>query len=102
MAAPKNPLGAKSDKLWRDAVMRAVRRIKERGEPQALEKLADSLVAKGLEGDVPALREIGDRLDGKPTQAITASGSITLTLESLVNEAVALRLGAPGSQPSVH
>lgn len=75
MAAPKNPVGPKSDKIWRDAVMRAVRRIHEDGDAQALERLADTLVAKGLEGDTPALKEIGDRLDGKPSQEST----VTLT-----------------------
>ena len=70
MAAPLNPKGAKSDKLWRDAVMRAVKRRESGKDPQAIERLADKLVARGLEGDVSALREIGDRLDGKPVQGL--------------------------------
>ena len=60
----------KSDKVWRDAVMRAVARRESKKDPQALEKLADSLVAKGLDGDVSALKEIGDRLDGRPAQTV--------------------------------
>lgn len=76
MAAPINPKGAKSDKIWRAAVMRAVRRLETDEAPkdtkpeQRLERLADQLVEKGLTGDVPALREIGDRLDGKPMQTV--------------------------------
>ena len=71
MAAPNNPKGAKSDKLWRDAIQRAVkRRLNGEGNPQALDELADKLISKGLEGDIPAIKEIGDRLDGKPAQAI--------------------------------
>lgn len=76
MAAPINPKGAKSDKIWRDAIMRAVRRrvgdpiATDGPECQRLERLADALVAKGLESDVPALKEIGDRLDGKAVQAL--------------------------------
>jgi len=71
LAAPNNPKGAKSDKLWRDAIQRAVkRRLDGTDEPQALDRLADKLVAKGLEGDIPAIKEIGDRLDGKPAQSI--------------------------------
>lgn len=73
MAAPKNPLGAKSDKIWREAVMRAVKRESEgKGSPHQLEKLADMLVATGLTGDVSALKEIGDRLDGKPVQMLAS------------------------------
>lgn len=74
MAAPKNPAGPKSDKIWRDAVMRAVRRRDSDEDPQALEKLADVLVATAMAGDVVALKEIGDRLDGKPAIAVTGEG----------------------------
>jgi len=34
------------------------------------EPIADALIAKGLEGDVPALRELLDRGLGKPVQGI--------------------------------
>lgn len=77
MAAPINPKGGKSDKIWRDAIMRAVRRLesdaprKRAKAAQKLELLADALVSKGLEKDVGALKELGDRLDGKPAQVIS-------------------------------
>ena len=64
--------GPKSDKIWADAVRRAVfRRLEQaEGKPQKIERLADKLVDSALEGDIPALKEIGDRLDGKPAQAV--------------------------------
>jgi hypothetical protein len=37
---------------------------------RVLRALARKRVEKGLEGDLAALREIGDRLDGKPAQII--------------------------------
>lgn len=65
-----NPGGRpKRDKLWRDAIIRAVKR-REQDDPQALEKLADSLLRKVADGDVPAIKELGDRMDGKVAQAI--------------------------------
>lgn len=75
MAARRTkPEGKKPDKLWHHAIMRAVQRpqteILKRSAPK-LEYLADQLVIKAMDGDVPALKEIGDRLDGKPPQAIT-------------------------------
>ncbi len=72
MAARKTPAaGSKPDKLWRDALMRAVnRRAKGKGAPQRLEMIADKCVQAALGGDMGAIKEIGDRLDGKPTQAI--------------------------------
>jgi len=35
-----------------------------------LRKVADALVEKAMTGDVPAIKEIADRLDGKVPQAI--------------------------------
>lgn len=86
MPAPINPKGSKSDKIWRDAIMRAVRRASKGSKTQHLEKLADKLVAQGLKGETSALREIGDRLDGKPTQGIDLSP--TEGLESLLDRIV--------------
>lgn len=70
MAAPKNNKGYKSDKQWRDAIQLAVHRLATDGKTKHLDLLAMRLVKAGAEGDVAALREIGDRLDGKPTQSI--------------------------------
>ncbi len=70
-ARKKKPAGPKEDKIWRDALMRAVRRrIGDKKNPQALEEIADVVVASALEGDMKAVKEIGDRLDGKPSQSL--------------------------------
>jgi len=64
-----NPEGRRLEqkRSW-DAVLR---RAALRNDAEALNKVAEALIAKGIEGDVPAIREIGDRLDGKVPQAIT-------------------------------
>ena len=71
-----NRSGPKSDKIWADAVRRAVlRRLdNEEGKPQKIERLADNLVRLGMEGDMTAIREIGDRLDGRPHAQTTLTG----------------------------
>jgi len=75
MAAPIHPRGAKAEKPWREAIQRAVkRRLEGEGKPQALDQLADKVVALGLAGDMQAAKEIGDRLDGKPVQGIQHAG----------------------------
>jgi hypothetical protein len=76
LAAPKKPKGAKSDKLWRDAISLAVHRVCAGDESgrKNLAVLAEKLVNKAMEGDVSALKEIGDRMDGKPTQMTEVSG----------------------------
>lgn len=67
--------GHKTDKLWRDALMRAVKRAVGNGKKtKRLEALADKCVERGLAGDMQAIKEIGDRLDGKPAQAVNLSG----------------------------
>jgi len=58
------------DKLWSDAVRRAVLRTVEGTKTKRLDQLADKLVSEAADGNVIALKEIGDRLDGKPVQAI--------------------------------
>jgi len=62
------PPGKWNDKAFKDALRIAVNRT-DKGAGKRLAKLADVLVAKGLEGDVMAIREIADRLDGKAHQS---------------------------------
>lgn len=73
MAAPKNPKGFKSDKEWRDVIRRAVhdyRKDPSGKKTKALLMLAHRLVDAALAGDMTAMKEIGDRLDGRPTQGV--------------------------------
>jgi hypothetical protein len=81
--------GPKSDKIWSDAVRRAVmRRLEnEEGKPQKIERLADNLVELAMDGDIQALREVGDRLDGKPKATTESETTIKGTLK-LVKEVV--------------
>jgi hypothetical protein len=49
-----------------------------------LRKVAEALVDKAITGDVPAIREIADRLDGKVPQAVIGDNDedpINLKLE---------------------
>lgn len=79
MAFPKgqsgNPGGRPSERPWREALLLALneRTGKKKTDPKKLRKVADAVVAAAIDGDVTAAREIGDRLDGKPTQAITGA-----------------------------
>jgi DNA-binding GntR family transcriptional regulator len=76
-----NPGGRpKRAKLWQDAILRAIKR-REQDDPQALEKLADKLLSQVDAGDVAAMREFGDRIDGKVAQALEMSGSLELSHE---------------------
>lgn len=70
--------GPKSDKLWADAVRLAVHREGEDGDGKKRKRLsiiADKLARAAMDGDMQAIKEIGDRLDGRPAQAMQVTGS---------------------------
>ena len=80
------PKGAENkDKQWREAIRKAVHEIRTAGDGdkarkiRALTLLARKLVDRAMEGDVGALKEIGDRLDGKATQGVTIDGEVAIT-----------------------
>lgn len=56
-------------RIWTKAILKAVLRVVRDGDNvyRQLDRLAASLVAAGLAGEIAALREIGDRLEGKPS-----------------------------------
>lgn len=74
----------KSDKEWAAAVRKAVHEYRtapdENGKVKKiryLNVLASQLVKSAAGGDMQAMKEVGDRLDGKPTQAVEASVETT-------------------------
>ena len=80
------PKGAENKhKVWRDALRAAVNELRvaegddKAKKVRALRLLARKLVSRGIEGDVSALKEIADRLDGKATQAIDLGVSVQIT-----------------------
>jgi len=60
------PIGSVNrEKPFNDAL-----RIALRGDPLRLRRIADKLATLAEEGDLGAIRELADRLDGKPAQVI--------------------------------
>ena len=73
--------GYKSEKPWRDALRVAVNaRADGRGSPKRLAVIAERCAVEAMAGESWAVREIGDRLDGKPAQAITGDPDSPLQL----------------------
>lgn len=80
MAGNPNPKGSKPDKLMRDALMIGLKREAANSEGKLTPKLmlmADALIDKAVGGDVQAIREIADRIDGKAPQAIEQTTEVT-------------------------
>ena len=74
MAARKTPSkGGKPDKLMRDAIMLDLHREAENADGVKTKKLniiAAKLVDLATLGDMAAIKEINDRVDGKVPQAV--------------------------------
>lgn len=75
MSAPKGNKFAAHDKPWTNALERVLKQLEVdvRGKKragEALRLIAETTVRQAIAGDKDARREIADRLDGKPVQAI--------------------------------
>ena len=72
-----NPQGRRREKLWKDALIRAMKR-RDQGlgddDPRALERIADKVVSLAEMGDMAAIKEIADRFDGKVAQTTILAG----------------------------
>lgn len=76
MGAPLGNTNKANGRRWAGAIRRALHEYSDDRVQQgeALHVIATDLVKDALKGDQAARREIGDRLDGKPAQAITHQG----------------------------
>ena len=97
---PGNTISA-DGRRWRQAINKAVSRDvgSKRNRIMALDKLADTLVGAGLAGDIAAIKEIGNRLDGMAHQSVSVDNtgnnrSITVQL-SFVKPAESLAHDQP-------
>ena len=70
---PGNQNAAKG-KPWTDAIKRALARAED-GSARSLNALAEKFLDACAEGDMAALKELGDRLDGKARQQTELSGA---------------------------
>lgn len=70
MGAPVGNQNAANARVWKAAIERALEARGRGDRLAALNALAEQLLLKAEAGDMTALKELGDRLDGKPAQAI--------------------------------
>ena len=72
MAAPLGNTNATKTKPWIAALERAVIQ-----DPNKLREIALKVLDMAANGDMAAIRELVDRLDGKPTQQIDSNVNVT-------------------------
>lgn len=71
---------AQKGSAWRNAINRALEHRSRAKRVEALDELAEKLLEQCERGDISALRELGDRLDGKPQLPITGELEINLQI----------------------
>lgn len=80
--APKGNQNARKGKLWTQAIERALKkRSKSKTDMiEALDDIAEKLLAACDNGDLSALKELGDRLEGKAAQ------TVEMTIQEMTHE----------------
>lgn len=73
--APKGNQNAVKGKMWSDALR------KEIIQGEHLPSLVRALILKAIDGDMAALKEIGDRLEGRPIQSVEQTTQLTADVE---------------------
>lgn len=84
--APKGNDNAAKGKLFEGVLRRAL--MEQDG--YKLRQIAEAIIAKAIDGDMMAARELLDRFDGKPKQQVEVSGDVENPLAILTVSAEAL------------
>jgi len=79
-----NTNSSKDNRLWANTIRRAI----AQSDPQKLRKIADKLLDMAEEGDLGAIKELGDRIDGKPTQTIAGDKDNPLQFTEIIRKIV--------------
>lgn len=85
------PIGSKNGRprprIWSNAIRSAMLKRGGKGAKR-LKTLANALLDKAESGDVAALKELGDRIEGKVPQSVTGpeGGAIIHTIERVIVE----------------
>jgi len=76
-----------SEKTFANMLRVAIKEAHEDGKDR-LRAVADALVTKAISGDVPAIRELADRLDGKSMQQVQVSGDEDSPLHHVIERRI--------------
>lgn len=73
---------ATKNRPWSEAIRKACSQYEDGTveRKEALYKIAMKLIKKALDGDMAAVKELGDRLDGRPAQAIVGEDDSPLKI----------------------
>ncbi len=72
----------------------AIRRAVAESDREELLAIAKALLVKAAEGDIAAIKELGDRLDGKPAQIIAGDDELPPISQSIAVHLVGIKSDA--------
>jgi len=90
MAAPAGNHNARKGAEFRGAIKRALTRLSaDAGDDMptfrtGLDRVARKYIAAADAGDISAIKDMADRLDGKPAQSIDIAGELNVPLSGTV------------------
>ena len=86
----KNPRGQQRDKVYREALRLELADMSEGIDLKKLREIARMHIEKAAAGDMPAIKELADRLDGRPAQILEHNPADSKPITKIVNEIVHL------------
>ena len=85
---PRNPRGQQRDKIYREALRLELADMSEGVDLKKLRQIARAHIEKAASGDMQAIKDLADRLDGRPAQILEHSGPDSEPITKIVNEIV--------------
>ena len=77
MPAPKgNQNSSKNNRAWG----KVVKKLAIQEDAKRLHKVAEALFRKAEDGDISAIKELGDRIDGKSEQTISGDSDAPINI----------------------
>ena len=81
MARPKT----EATQPWTDALRMAVNEATEKGQQKKLRRIANVVVDKALDGDMVAIKELADRLQGRSVQPVDSKVEASVMSVELID-----------------
>ena len=84
----RNPRGQQRDKIYREALRLELADMSEGVDLKKLREIARKHIEKAAAGDMQAIKELADRLDGKPGQILEHNHADSEPITKIVREIV--------------
>src|SRR2546429_8083159 len=94
VSPPRHPRGQQRDKIYREALRLELADMSEGVDLKKLRQIARAHIEKAASGDMQAIKELADRLDGRPAQIIEHSGPDSNPITKIVSEIVHVNLSS--------